>query len=207
MSAYRAEKNTDAESRNTKKKLTGRQKTGYFSLGAVFVLMCMFQLWYTILIVFSLGLILTIRDRRRSFCTSYCPMGTIQNDFYTKTASSRDASREAVEADAVDLSNAAEKNRKRNRVYAFLQKQWFKLLVALVFWGWLIGAIALFYNEPAKLWQAMLGLMLGSTFIAIILQSISRKRVWCSTICPYGNLLQKTVQVSGGGRKSPRNSK
>ncbi|MCF7953380.1 MAG: 4Fe-4S binding protein [Spirochaetales bacterium] len=207
MNAYKAEKNTNAEKSNTKKRLTGRQKTGYISLGAVFVLMCMLQLWYTILIVFSFGLILTIRDRRRSFCTSYCPMATVQDDFYTKTTSSRAASGVTGEANGADKSNISEKNRKRNRVYQFLKKQWFKLFAALIFWGWLIGAIALFYDEPAKLWQAMLGLMLGSTFIAIILQSISRKRVWCSTICPYGNLLQKTIQVSGGGRKSTRSSK
>ncbi|MCF7942271.1 MAG: 4Fe-4S binding protein [Spirochaetia bacterium] len=145
------------------------------ALVSVFVLMCMFRLWYTIGIIFAAGLILTLKDRRRSFCVDYCPMATVQQAVYRQ------------------------KDPGHDRLLALLQRRWFKVLVAIGFWGYLIAVLILFRGDPQLLWSSLLSLMLGSMAIALILQSLVRKRVWCSTICPYGKVLEQVVTI---GRRS-----
>jgi polyferredoxin len=85
------------------------------------------------------------------------------------------------------------KPKKNTGGYRLLQSVWFKRAVALLFWGVLITLIVLFYSQPSILWSGMLSLMLSSTVIAIILQQTTSKRIWCATICPYGNLLGQIV--------------
>lgn len=146
---------------DTKKRETIR----FAALAATFILMCVLRLWYTLLIVFALGLILTLKSRKRNFCSHYCPMAVLQDSMYTR------------------------KPKKNTGGYRLLQSTWFKRAVALLFWGVLITLIVLFYSRPSILWSGMLSLMLSSTVIAIILQQTTSKRIWCATICPYGNLL------------------
>jgi polyferredoxin len=37
--------------------------------------------------------------------------------------------------------------------------------------------------------------MLGSMAVALMLQTTVSKRVWCATVCPYGNLLDQTMKA------------
>jgi polyferredoxin len=141
------------------------------ALVSVFILMCMFRSWYTIGIIFAAGLALTLKDRRRSFCVDYCPMATIQEAAYRKKAPAHD------------------------RLLALLQRRGSKVLVAIGFWGYLIAVLILFRGDPRLLWSSLLSLMLGSMAIALILQSLVRRRVWCATICPYGKVLEQVVHL------------
>jgi polyferredoxin len=142
-----------------------RETVRLAALAATFILMCVLRLWYTLLIVFALGLILTLRSGKRNFCSDYCPMATLQDGMYAK------------------------KNKKKESLYRLLHSAWVKTAVGLLFWGVLITLIVLFYSRPSMLWSGLLSLMLANTVIAIILQKTISKRIWCATICPYGNLL------------------
>ena len=149
-------------------KSLSKQKTGFIALVITFILMCAFKLWFTVLAVFTFGLIITLIKRKRSFCSGYCPMAAIQDSMYNKQR---------------------KHPRQKNKLFGFLQNRWLKAAAALLFWGYISYFLIFHHSSPYVLWQAMLSLMLASTSIALILQAASRKRVWCSTICPYGNFL------------------
>lgn len=147
-----------------------RKIVGNVSLAAVFIMMCALQLWFTMLILFAFGLILTLLSRRRNFCSAYCPMGTVQDAFYKKH------------------------EYRNEKLYRLLQSRSAVIIFAAVFWGAISASIFLLHPVPDKLWQAMLSIMLGSAAVAVLLQNLTRKRVWCSTICPYGNILGQVVK-------------
>lgn len=137
----------------------------YSSLAAVFTMMCVMQLWYTLLIVFSFAVLLTLVTRRRGFCANHCPMGTIQDVTYRKHA----------------LRNPG--------LHRFLHKPWVRYLWTSLFWGAVVLSIFFTYQTPGRLWGIMFSIMAGSAVTAVILQSLTRKRAWCSTVCPYGTAL------------------
>jgi len=146
-------------------KLSRKKQIGYFILTAVFILMCVLKLWFTILLVFAFGLVVTLIQRKKSFCAGYCPMAAVQDSMYQKHSP------------------------RRPNLVRFLQKRLVKTFIAVFFWSYIGFFLIFFRSSPQILWQAMVSLMLGSTAIAVLLQFFTRKRVWCSTICPFGNML------------------
>ena len=99
------------------------------------------------------------------------------------------------------------KHENRNeRLHRFLQSRSALLIIGVAFWGAVSASIFLLHPVPDQLWKAMLSIMLGSASVAVLLQRLVRKRVWCSTICPYGNILGQVIkrgsQLHVGGGKS-----
>jgi polyferredoxin len=132
--------------------------------------MCVFRLWYSMLIVFAFGLILTLKSRKRNFCSDYCPMASIQDGVYKK------------------------RNNTNSAVSSFLKRTPVKIAFAVIFWSAVVLLMFLYFDNQSALWSAMLGIMLSSAGVAILAQSLSSKRIWCATVCPYGNVLSLLVK-------------
>ncbi len=148
-----------------------RKIINYSSLAAVFVMMCVLRLWFTMIIIFSFGFIFTLAARRRSFCSNHCPMGTIQDIAYRK-------------------------HELRSRsLHRILHAPLSQFMVFAVFWGAVAASVYLLFDTPDRLWAAMFSIMLGSAATAVMLQTLTRKRAWCSTVCPYGKILDVTVKT------------
>jgi len=131
------------------------------------VSMCILKLWYSIFIVFSIGLALTLIFGKRNYCKSYCPLGNLQELMY-------------------------EKNKKRRKLPA---PKVISIIIALLFWAYILFVVIFFRKSPGMLWSWLLKIMLLSSVTAIILQMFFSKRVWCSTLCPYGNFLGYTAKL------------
>ncbi len=157
---------------------TNRKRVKYISLAVVFILMCVLRLWYTLLLVFAFGLVLTFITKRRNFCSDHCPMATLQDTFYRRHEP------------------------KKNKLYHLLRNPWVKGAVSILFWGIFALAVVLSYRDPSRLWTIMISLMLGSTASALILQAGTVKRAWCSTVCPYGTVLDRAVKSRRDGHVS-----
>lgn len=134
----------------------------------VLVSLFMFKLWYTILWVILFALIMTVAQRKRSYCANVCPIGYFQDRMYQPKKQPR-------------LTKA---------------KPWLKRVVLFLFWAYLLVSIALYYSKPALLWVLMLQVMVFSLIVAITLQSTFRKRFWCSQLCPVGTTLHGVVRLS-----------
>ena len=140
------------------------------TLAAVFAMMCVLRLWFTMIILFSFGFLLTLLTRRRSFCSDHCPMGTIQDAAYSRRAPRNPAFHRVLKSQALQRS------------------------VSVLFWGAVVLSIYFFFDAPNRLWAAMFSIMTGSALTAVILQALTRKRAWCSTVCPYGKVLDRTMK-------------
>lgn len=128
-----------------------------------------FKLWYTLLWVILFALWMTYRQKKRSYCSDVCPVGYLQDRFYRP----KDNSPKML----------------KNPVLV-------RKIVFLVFWAYLIINIVFFYSQPDILWVRMVQLMFFSLFAALFLQSLYRKRYWCSHVCPVGSVLKYTVKLS-----------
>jgi polyferredoxin len=65
--------------------MSRKNKIGPLVLGLVFIMMCMFRLWFTIYLIFAFALVLTVYKGNRSYCNKYCPVGTLQDLALEKT--------------------------------------------------------------------------------------------------------------------------
>lgn len=147
-------------------KLKIRKRIGIALLATTFIFMCVLRLWFTLLLILGGALIYTLVTGRTKYCAGACPMGTLQDLVYDDNAKPR-----------------------RRGFFLFLKKRPVRIITALLFWGMIITAGILLRNQPNLLWAVNLRIMLGSALIALLLQMMTRKRAWCSTVCPMGNTM------------------
>lgn len=137
------------------------------ALAAIFVMMCVLRLWYAIFLFFAFGLYLTLKNKNKTFCAGYCPMGAIQ-----------------------DLSAA-----KGPRRFLKLPKG-VKPAVMIVFWGLILSAVLLEFGNPVGIWLSLFRLVLFIAALSLLLQNFYANRTWCTTLCPMGTIYTKTIQHS-----------
>lgn len=143
-----------------------KQATLFFWI--VFISMCVFKLWFTLLGVILLAMSMTFKQKKRGYCYQTCPVGYLQDETFT---------RDRIE--------------KRKLKYPEIWRK----VIFLVFWGYLIIALAQSYGQATILWGQMIQLMLFSSFTALALQYFYRKRIWCSSLCPVGSVLNRIVRL------------
>jgi len=124
-------------------------------LTATFFMMCLLHLWFTIFVLFIGAIVITLLYGRAEYCSTYCPMGTLQNFYYEKQATKKD--------------------------FAI---KWFPPVFITFFWTATITSVFYFQNKPLGLWFSMLQLMMGSLIFAIIMQNKYGKRFFCRRLCP-----------------------
>ncbi len=147
-----------------------REIAKYLPFIVLFVLMCGFKLWFSMLLFIAFAVALTAGSGKRRFCSGYCPLGSLQDQF----------------------SSGKKHAGKWERPSLWPLLQW---SVFLLFWGYLVLSIALTIARPARLWTNMLLLMLLVFSVAIVLQGTVKKRFWCSELCPVGKVLHGTARV------------
>jgi len=141
--------------------------TQKFALATIFIMMCMLRLWYAIFLFFAFGLFLTLKNKNKTFCAGYCPMGAIQ-----------------------DLSAV-----KGPRRFLKLPKG-VKPAVMIVFWGLILSAVILEIGNPVDIWLSLFRLVLFIAALSLLLQNFYANRTWCTTLCPMGTIYTKTIQHS-----------
>lgn len=142
------------------KKKESISREGLLFFAVIFILMCMFKIWFTLFIVFGYAMIVTLVNKRRNFCAGQCPLGTMQDYIY--------------------------ENQKKSIKH---NNKWVKLIFYSIFAGYIAVYIFILYNRQEILWQKMLYLMLFSGAVSMILQQILGKRYWCINMCPLGSIL------------------
>lgn len=146
-------------------KLKATQKA---ALAAIFVMMCMLRVWYAIFLFFAFGLYLTFKNKDKTFCASYCPMGAMQ-----------------------DLSAV-----KGPRKFLKLPKG-VKPAVMIVFWGLIAAAVIFEFGNSVGIWLSLFRLVLFIAALSLILQNFYANRTWCTALCPMGTVYTKTIQITG----------
>lgn len=143
---------------------------GLLFFWAVFLSMCMFRLWFTLLLVVLFAIGMTFKQKKRGYCNNVCPVGFIQDELFSK-------------------DQPLEKRKMPNSDF------WRKVLF-VVFWGYIFIYIVLLYDQTQVLWIKMIQLMLFSALAAALLQHRYRKRFWCSRLCPVGSVLNRVIKLS-----------
>ena len=144
------------------------KKTQIAMLATMFVVMCGLRLWFGLLLLFGLAIVMTFASGRRNYCAGYCPMGALQ-DYYP---------------------GGSNTGRRAPKGLEYVRWPLFAL-----FWSYLAYNIFTSYNDPTALWAAVLLLMILSMLAAIGLQSAYSRRIWCSKLCPLGQVLDGTMKA------------
>ncbi len=130
---------------------------GLTFLGITFFLMCALKLWFTIFVLFTAALLITLLSGKAKYCLSYCPIGTIQNSMYEK----------------------------RNfTIPAMLFTRGFRIFTITLFWILMAGILVFSRGNLPVLWLYFLQLMLSMLFFAIVTQTLFGKRYFCKNLCP-----------------------
>jgi len=154
---------------NTGLKMTRKTKRLLFSVPffvAMFFSMCILRLWFTVFIFFGLALLMTLIQKKRTYCYLICPLGSLQEWVY-------------------------DEKKKKNRPLP--QIPWIRRVLFIIFWLYLIAVLFLFHQEPFTLWSFILKLIVISSFTALLLQEFFGKRKWCSSFCPLGRILHFSI--------------
>ena len=125
--------------------------------GAAFLLMCVLKLWFTMFVLFSIALLLTLVSGKGIYCLSYCPVGTIQNVLFEKRKFFRPA---------------------------LLFGRWSRYVTIPLFWGLVAVILITSHRSVPILWVYFLQLMMAMIILAIITQSLFGKRYFCKNMCP-----------------------
>lgn len=150
-----------------KKILNRKKRVGWSSFLIVFTLMCVLKLWFTMFLVLGFGLILTIIEKKRRYCFSICPIGTVLDFLY-------------------------EPKEIKKRKLTWLKAVQPILLIS--FWAYLFLTLFIFWNDPFAIWSFTLRLMLFSFALAIALQYWFGKRFWCVHLCPLGYCMNQALK-------------
>mgnify|MGYP006302270027 CR=1 FL=1 len=140
----------------------------YVTFATTFFLMCILRLPFTLFLLFGFALALTLLTGRKSYCAGFCPLGAVQ-DYYPP------------------------REKPPEKVSPILQK--LRIPVFIAFWSYLAFVTYSSFRNPVAMWRSILLLMILSMVSAIILQSLVRKRFWCSKVCPFGKVLDGAVRV------------
>jgi polyferredoxin len=130
---------------------------GFSILIGTFVLMCIIQLWYTMFILFGAAVILNLLSGKAQYCSTYCPLGTMQEQFFDE-----------------------KKEYKRRIKKVGLLKPVF----IIIFWIIVIFSTYSNMDSEIKLWVYMLRIMVSTFFLALLLQEFFGKRFFCIHLCP-----------------------
>ena len=141
---------------------------------AMFFLFCVLNMWQALPLIFLFAIIMTFFKGNREYCSNFCPMGYVQDSFYT----------EESEDNNIELSK---------RKLKFI-----KIAIFVIFWTYLIYYIVSLYNSPDLLWTRIFILIISSGIIAIITQKYIKKRFWCSKLCPFGKILSYFIKIRRG---------
>lgn len=144
------------------------KKTQIAMLAAMFVVMCGLRLWFGLLLLFGLAIVMTFTSGRRNYCAGYCPMGALQ-DYYPGGSNS---------------------GRQVPKSLEYVRWPLFAL-----FWSYLAYNIFTSYENPTALWAAVLLLIILSMIAILALQTLYRRRIWCSKLCPLGQVLNSTMKA------------
>ncbi|HDQ15068.1 MAG TPA: 4Fe-4S binding protein [Sediminispirochaeta sp.] len=129
----------------------------------VFFMMCVLRLWFSLFLLFGFAIVLTLSSGRKNYCAHYCPLGGLQ-DYYPARSKSRQG------------------------------PQWLKWMrwpVFVVFWSYLAYATMRSFGDGFALWRSIFLVMVLSMVTALILQTMFRRRYWCSNLCPLGTSVLK----------------
>ncbi len=140
----------------------------YVTFITTFFLMCILRLPFTLFLLFGFALLLTLITGRKSYCAGYCPLGAVQ-DYYPPRE-------QPPERLSLVIRNL-------------------RIPVFLLFWSYLAFVTYSSFRNPAALWRSILLLMILSMASALTLQSLVRKRFWCSKVCPFGKVLDAAVRI------------
>jgi len=146
--------------------------------------MCVLKFWFSVFLFFGYAFLLTTITGKRKYCARQCPLDNLQVVSYR------------------DKENDNERRRvnKETFIYHLVSSKWIMTGVAIVFWGYLIYTLIVFFQNPAALWQRNLLLMLSAAGIALILQQVLYNRVWCTKLCPFGSVLKVVSKIRNSSR-------
>lgn len=141
----------------------------YTSLIVIFTLMCVFRLWYGILLFFSLGILLSLIFKNRIYCGYLCPMGALSDIFGSD-------------------------NSKKLGIPGYL-----KYTLQIFFWSYIIYVVYMYFNSPSALWLRMFRFSVAIMSAGLILQVFFKNRTWCTTLCPVGKILSAVSKPDAKG--------
>ncbi len=136
----------------------------------VFVLMCVLKWWFTIYVIFTFALLMTVLMKKRNYCHNVCPVALMQSITYSAKSKTYNMKAKTITT--------------------------LKWVIMSTFWVLLIG-ISIYYSYTGNdflRWQRLLILMWTSIITAVILQEIYGKRIWCKYFCPMGKILDTVIK-------------
>ncbi|MFW6344216.1 MAG: 4Fe-4S binding protein [Sediminispirochaetaceae bacterium] len=134
----------------------------------MFFMMCILRLWFSLFLLFGFAIVLTLFTGRKNYCAHYCPLGGVQ-DYYPTRSESRTAPKWASRL---------------------------RLPLFVLFWGYLAYVTITSFGDGFLLWRSVLLVMILSMLTALVLQTVFRKRYWCSKLCPLGTVLDGAIKTN-----------
>ena len=138
---------------------------------AMFSVFCILRMWLAIPLVFLFAFGMTLISGKRNYCSHYCPMGYIQDSFYTEPKNEQ-------------------KKKLSKKIINILS-----IIVFIIFWNYLFYYVGKLYDSPQLLWPRIFILIISSGITAIISQKYIKKRFWCAHLCPVGKILNLILKI------------
>jgi polyferredoxin len=150
-----------------KKELNRKIQTA--ALVIMFAVMCILKMWVGLLLLFGFAAALTLIKGKKNYCSTYCPLGAIQDMSDTKQNSGRVF---------------------KPGILPFL-----RIFLFAAFWLYLAAVIVINIDNPLILWRNTVLIMIISMSTALIFQQFYKKRTWCVKLCPFSPVLDAALKT------------